>query len=75
MKQVNQKNNPELSVQELNSNSTLSNLNMSVYNELHDNHQTQINVLELIHQQFDQINEFNKKRSFLLKEISQYILK
>lgn len=75
MKQINLKNNSEQSTQVIHSSIELSNLNMQVYNELHDQHQSEINVLELIQQQFEQIQDLNKKRSFLLKEVSQYILK
>lgn len=50
-------------------------LSMPIYNELNDQPQGSVNVLELIHNQFNHINEMNKRRSFLLKEISEYLVK
>jgi hypothetical protein len=50
-------------------------LNMSVYNELNDQTQSSVNVLELINNQFKQITEMNKRRSFILKEVSGYLVK
>ncbi|AZZ36240.1 hypothetical protein CIK05_05355 [Bdellovibrio sp. qaytius] len=53
----------------------LPDLNMSVYNELHDQTQSEVNVLAMINEQFKQIFEMNKRRSFLLKEVSGYLVK
>ena len=50
-------------------------LNMPVYNELNDQTQSSVNVLELINNQFKQITEMNKRRSFILKEVSGYLVK
>lgn len=55
--------------------SVFSDLNMSIYNELGDQTQSSVNVLEMINQQFKQIHEMNKRRSLILKEISQYLVK
>lgn len=70
----------QLSISEQNSHevpasSVFPDVNMQVYNELNDQVRTDVNVLEMIQQQFMQIQELNKKRSFLLKEISHFIIK
>jgi len=51
------------------------NIKLDTYHELQDQDVTEIDVLALIQQQFEQIRILNSKRSFLLKEISQYIVK
>ena len=53
----------------------ISDLNMQVYNELGDHTNTSVNVLAMIQEQFKQIHEINKRRTLLLKEVSQYIVK
>lgn len=53
----------------------LPDLNMSVYNELHDQTQSSVNVLAMINDQFKQIYEMNKRRTLLLKEVSGYLVK
>ena len=53
----------------------LPDLNMSVYNELHDQTQSEVNVLAMINEQFKQIHEMGKRRSLLLKEVSGYLVK
>jgi hypothetical protein len=50
-------------------------LNMSIYNEMNDQTQSSVNVLALINDQFKQIHEMNKRRTLLLKEVSQYLVK
>lgn len=52
-----------------------SDLNVNIYNELHDQTQSSVNVLEMIQNQFNQIYEMNQRRSFILKEVSQYLIK
>lgn len=53
----------------------LPDLNMSVYNELHDQTQSEVNVLAMINDQFKQIHEMGKRRTLLLKEVSGYLVK
>ncbi len=53
----------------------LPDLNMSVYNELNDQTQSEVNVLAMINEQFKQIHEMGKRRTLLLKEVSQYLVK
>ena len=53
----------------------LPDLNMSVYNELNDQTQSEVNVLAMINEQFKQIHEMGKRRSLLLKEVSGYLVK
>lgn len=60
---------------ETNENSIYPDLNMQVYNELHDQTNSSVNVLQMIQEQFKQINEMNKRRSLLLKEVAQYIVR
>lgn len=53
----------------------LPDLNMTVYNELNDQSQSEVNVLAMINEQFKQIHEMGKRRTLLLKEVSQYLVK
>lgn len=46
---------------------------VSVYNEMLDQTSQSLDVIQMIEQQFAQLNHLNVKRSFLLKEISQYL--
>lgn len=46
---------------------------VSVYNEMLDQTAQNLDVIQMIEQQFVQLNHLNVKRSFLLKEISQYL--
>ena len=63
-------------VEKIQTNEThLNHLDMRVYNEMNDVTSSDVNVLELIQKQFSQINDLNHRRQFLLKEISQYIVK
>lgn len=72
MKNLNSTNvNSEIQIQD----PSVVDLNMPIYNELGDQAQSSINVLEMINNQFKQIHEMNKRRSLLLKEISQYLVK
>ena len=50
-------------------------IKVDVYREMQDQADSEIDVLALIQQQFDQIKMLNHKRSFLLKDISEYIVK
>lgn len=74
MKTVNTTNSKEIT-QTQTENTVGFELNMPVYNELNDQTQTSVNVLALINDQFKQIHEMNKRRSLLLKEVSQYLVK
>jgi len=51
------------------------NIKVDVYREMQDQTESEIDVLALIQQQFEQIKMLNHKRSFLLKDISEYIVK
>lgn len=53
----------------------LPDLNMTVYNELNDQSQSEVNVLAMINEQFKQIHEMGKRRTLLLKEVSGYLVK
>jgi hypothetical protein len=46
---------------------------VSVYNEMLDQTSQSLDVIQMIEQQFAQLYHLNVKRSFLLKEISQYL--
>lgn len=72
MKNLNQTQESKIQITEP---TVLPDLNMSVYNELHDQTQSSVNVLEMINQQFKQIHEMGKRRSLLLKEVSGYLVK
>lgn len=62
-------------VNKLENETHLNHLDMRVYNEMNDVTSSDVNVLELIQKQFAQINDLNHRRQFLLKEVSQYIVK
>ena len=53
----------------------LNHLDMRVYNEMNDVTSSEVNVLEQIQKQFSQINDLNHRRQFILKEVSQYIVR
>lgn len=73
MKNLNQIQEPQTQIQT--DAMVLPDLNMSVYNELHDKTQSEVNVLAMINEQFKQIHEMGKRRALLLKEVSGYLVK
>ena len=73
MKNLNQIQEPQTQIQT--DAMILPDLNMSVYNELHDQTQSEVNVLAMINEQFKQIHEMGKRRALLLKEVSGYLVK
>ncbi len=73
MKNLNEVQNTENT--QLTNETYLNHLDMRVYNEMNDVTSSDVNVLELIQKQFSQINDLNHRRQFLLKEVSQYIVK
>ncbi|MFN3454491.1 MAG: hypothetical protein ACK41T_05970 [Pseudobdellovibrio sp.] len=75
MKRQDVESNQLSNVQESLSESPLKSLNMKVYNELYDQTQSEVNVIDMINQQFAQINEMQKRRSLILKDIANYIVK
>ena len=46
---------------------------VSVYNEMSDQTSQQIDVIQMIQNQFQELNRLSQKRIFLLKEISHYL--
>ncbi len=50
-----------------------SSFQVSVYNEMLDQTSQNLDVIQMIEHQFAQLNHLSAKRSFLLKEISQYL--
>ena len=46
---------------------------MPVYNEMSDQTSQTMDVVQMIQNQFEQLNKISIKRQFLLKEISQYL--
>jgi len=72
MKNLNQTQEAKIQITEP---TVLPDLNMSIYNELHDQTQSEVNVLQMINEQFKQIHEMGKRRSLLLKEVSGYLIK
>lgn len=73
MKNLNQIQEPNKQIQT--ESMVLPDLNMSVYNELHDQTQSEVNVLAMINEQFKLIHEMGKRRTLLLKEVSGYLVK
>ena len=73
MKNLNQTQEPNIQTETVAM--VLPDLNMSVYNELNDQTQSEVNVLAMINEQFKQIHEMGKRRTLLLKEVSQYLVK
>lgn len=71
MKILNEKN---IEIQTEKNNETTSGLSfdMAVYREMADQTSESVDVFKMIQSQFEQIHQANAKRSFLLKEISQY---
>lgn len=51
------------------------NLSVAVYRELEDSPVKKINLIELIESQFKQLEVLNQRKSYLLKEVSHYIVK
>ncbi len=46
---------------------------MAIYNEMSDSTSQSVDVIQMIEQQFSDLNRIATKRNFLLKEISNYM--
>lgn len=51
------------------------NINLNVYDDSINQAHSEINVLELIQLQFEQLKTLNHKRSFMMREIAEHLIK